>query len=166
MFILHPIIASFEDLLAVIEKGSEKNENNFPHAEVQRFLKCYERFNIFVLQLLQTSEVTIYQDLVLSLSIIEKSLTKKEGKMSFAAIVKAIQYFLVQIDKLLEEKQAWYSEKFQLEGEISDMKLQLESIRIETSLTDTSELSTKFMSSRNHQEDSNKGLNFVGIFLS
>lgn len=92
--ILQPIIASFGDILTVIEQVSKINKDNFPHKLVQRILKCFDNFNRFIWGLLPTQEeVIIYQDLFMSLLIIEKGLSKNEAKNSFAATVKAIQYF-------------------------------------------------------------------------
>ena len=147
--ILLPIIASFGDILTVIEQGSKHNKDNFPHKEVQRILKCYESFNRFIWGLLPSQEeVIIYRDLFLSLFVIEKGLKKNEAKSSFAAIVKAIQYFLDQIDKVLESKQACYTEKTKLEEEVKCLKSQLDSIVASKS-----------------QEETNEDLNYIGNFL-
>eukprot|EP01036_Dinobryon_divergens_P025561 gene25560-34121_t len=138
--ILLPIIASFGDILTVIEQGSKHNKDNFPHKEVQRILKCYESFNRFIWGLLPSQEeVIIYRDLFLSLFVIEKGLKKNEAKSSFAAIVKAIQYFLDQIDKVLESKQACYTEKTKLEEEVKCLKSQLDSIVASKSQEETNE---------------------------
>lgn len=149
--ILQPIITSFGDILTVIEQGSKNNKDNFPHKEVQRILECYESFNSVIWDLLPTQEeVIIYRDLFLSLLSIEKGLTKNEAKSSFAATVKAIQYFLDQIDKVLESKQAWdwNTEKTKLEEKITCLKSQLDSIVASKS-----------------QEEENEDLNYIGIFF-
>lgn len=147
--ILQPIIASFGDILTFIEQESKNTKLNFPHKEVQRILKCYESFNRFIWGLLPTQEeVIIYRDLFLSLLIIEKGLAKNEAKSSFAATVKAIQYFLDQIDKVLESKQAWRTEKTKLEEEVKCLKSHLDSIVASKS-----------------QEEAKEDLNYIGNFL-
>ena len=152
MSILQPVVASFGDILTVIEQGSKYDKDHFPHIEIQRILKCYESFNRFIWGLLPTSEeVIIYRDLFLSLLIIEKGLTKNEAKTSFAATVKAIQYFLDQIDKVLERNQAsWDTEKNKLEEEVTSLKSQLDSILVVSK----------------SQEEANENLNYYkGNFL-
>mmetsp|Transcript_12520 Transcript_12520/g.18765 ORF Transcript_12520/g.18765 Transcript_12520/m.18765 type:complete len:124 (-) Transcript_12520:1782-2153(-) len=119
---------------------------------------------MFVSGLLQTPEVFIYQQLVMSLSVTEKDLTKIDGITSFAAIVKAIQYVLVRIDKLLEEKQVWNEEKSKLENEILELCSQLGSIGIEVSVSNTKEQSPKFVEPKT-QEDSNKEFELKGNVL-
>ena len=143
--ILLPIIASFGDILTVIEQGSKNNKDNFPHKEVQRILKFYESFNRFIWGLLRLKKKLSSIKTCFCLSLL---LAKNDAKRSFAAIVKAIQYFLNQIDKVLESKQAWHTEKTKLEEEVSCLKSQLDSIVASKS-----------------QEEAKEDLNYIGNFF-
>jgi hypothetical protein len=164
MFLLQPVIDSYDLLLVIIAKGSRKNPKQFPHQEVINFLGCYTQFNKIVDAIIVLNDETmIYRELMSSLIVIQHSLSKEDGMRSFAGIVKAIQYFLRRMDillveksQLLEEKQKWSSEKSSLEKEILDLK---------KNLSDISELPTTVIS--NLKEDTtntfkdNKNMDFL-----
>jgi hypothetical protein len=131
MFILQGMVDNIDLLINIVKKGAAKNSNQFPHNEVKTFLDSVAGYN-FIYQLLpqdhDDDERKIYQDLIASLIILEPLVKNEDGKVSFSSILKAVRYFLVKMDKLLEEKLKLEGDKINLEHQINLLTAKLDSI--------------------------------------